>query len=92
MSIGIVPDDEIRTRHACEVGVRKSEVGVVGDDPLVEMIMARRGGASTDFIEASVIDSRLRELLAQRRVLFDESAPRRGGAQPPAEPQWRPQG
>jgi ribonucleotide monophosphatase NagD (HAD superfamily) len=28
---------------ARHLGVRKSEVGVVGDDPLVEMIMARRG-------------------------------------------------
>ncbi|HXC60042.1 MAG TPA: HAD family hydrolase [Steroidobacteraceae bacterium] len=28
------------------LGVRKSEVGVVGDDPLVEMIMARAGGAT----------------------------------------------
>jgi 4-nitrophenyl phosphatase len=31
---------------ARQLGVRKSEVGVVGDDPLVEMIMARRGGAT----------------------------------------------
>lgn len=31
---------------ARHLGVRKSEVGVVGDDPLVEMIMARRGGAT----------------------------------------------
>jgi 4-nitrophenyl phosphatase len=31
---------------ARSLGVRKSEVGVVGDDPLVEMIMARRGGAT----------------------------------------------
>jgi 4-nitrophenyl phosphatase len=30
---------------ARRLGVRKSEVGIVGDDPLVEMIMARRGGA-----------------------------------------------
>ena len=30
-----------------QAGRRKiSEVGVVGDDPLVEMIMARRGGAT----------------------------------------------
>lgn len=34
-------------RHvAGKLGVRMSEVGVVGDDPLVEMIMARRGGAT----------------------------------------------
>jgi 4-nitrophenyl phosphatase len=34
-------------RHvAGKLGVRISEVGVVGDDPLVEMIMARRGGAT----------------------------------------------
>jgi 4-nitrophenyl phosphatase len=31
---------------ARQLGVRRSEVGVVGDDPLVEMIMARRGGAT----------------------------------------------
>lgn len=34
-------------RHvAHRLGVRMSQVGVVGDDPLVEMIMARRGGAT----------------------------------------------
>lgn len=31
---------------AKQLGIRKSQVGVVGDDPLVEMIMARRGGAT----------------------------------------------
>jgi HAD superfamily hydrolase (TIGR01450 family) len=31
---------------ARHLGVRLTEVGVVGDDPLVEMIMARRGGAT----------------------------------------------
>lgn len=31
---------------ARQLGVRKAEVGVVGDDPLVEMIMAQRGGAT----------------------------------------------
>jgi 4-nitrophenyl phosphatase len=31
---------------ARRLGVRKTELGVVGDDPLVEMIMARRGGAT----------------------------------------------
>jgi 4-nitrophenyl phosphatase len=31
---------------ARQLGVRKAQVGVVGDDPLVEMIMARRGGAT----------------------------------------------
>jgi len=31
---------------AKQLDIRKSEVGVVGDDPLVEMIMARRGGAT----------------------------------------------
>jgi HAD superfamily hydrolase (TIGR01450 family) len=34
-------------RHVARtLGVKVSEVGVVGDDPLVEMIMARRGGAT----------------------------------------------
>ena len=41
---------------------------------------ARKGGAgTTDFIEASVIDARLRELLAQRRTLMAEQ--RRSGPQ-----------
>lgn len=31
---------------ARRLGLRKTELGVVGDDPLVEMIMARRGGAT----------------------------------------------
>jgi 4-nitrophenyl phosphatase len=31
---------------AHRLGIRRSEVGVVGDDPLVEMMMARRGGAT----------------------------------------------
>jgi len=30
---------------AKRLGIPKSKVGVVGDDPLVEMIMARQGGA-----------------------------------------------
>ncbi|MFO7324948.1 MAG: HAD hydrolase-like protein [Pseudomonadota bacterium] len=34
-------------RHVARtLGVKTTEVGVVGDDPLVEMIMARRGGAT----------------------------------------------
>lgn len=34
-------------RHVARaLGVRPAEVGVVGDDPLVEIIMARRGGAT----------------------------------------------
>jgi predicted Zn-dependent protease len=49
--------------------------------------MARRGGAGTDFIEASVIDARLRALLAQRRQLLDEQRDPRGGqrGEPPPE-------
>jgi HAD superfamily hydrolase (TIGR01450 family) len=31
---------------ARQLGIHRTEVGVVGDDPLVEMIMARRGGAT----------------------------------------------
>ena len=46
--------------------------------------LARRGGAGTDFIEASVIDSRLRDLLAQRRLLLAEA--RRAGDWPREEP------
>ena len=44
---------------------------------------ARKGGAVTDFIEASVIDARLRDLLAQRRTLMADQ--RRSG--PQREPQ-----
>ena len=45
--------------------------------------IARRGGPGTDFIEASVIDSRLRDLTAQRRQLMAEQ---RGGSQQRREP------
>ena len=38
--------------------------------------LARQGGAGTDFIDASVIDARLRDLLAQRRQLIADE--RRG--------------
>lgn len=44
---------------------------------------ARKGGVVTDFIEASVIDARLRDLLAQRRTLMADQ--RRSG--PQREPQ-----
>jgi predicted Zn-dependent protease len=44
-----------------------------------------RSGAANDFIEASVIDARLRELQNQRRILAAELRGRsnRGGGQPP---------
>ena len=45
--------------------------------------VARSGGSGTDFIEASVIDARLRDLLAQRRALVADQ--RRIG--PQREPQ-----
>ena len=41
---------------------------------------ARLGGASTDFIEASVIDARLRDLMAQRRELVAEQRKQGGGS------------
>ena len=47
--------------------------------------LARKGGAGTDFIEASVIDARLRDLLAQRRSLVAEQrkqSGQRGGDAP----------
>jgi len=47
--------------------------------------VARQGGAGTDFIEASVIDARLRDLLAQRRQLLADE--RRAGDRPRNEPQ-----
>ena len=42
--------------------------------------LARNRGAGTDFIEASVIDARLRDLLAQRRQLIADE--RRAGERP----------
>jgi len=42
--------------------------------------LARRGGPGTDFIEASVIDARLRDLQAQRRQLLADE--RRAGERP----------
>lgn len=51
--------------------------------------VARQGGAGTDFIEASVIDSRLRDLMQQRRQLLaeerQERGPRGGPGGEPAE-------
>jgi hypothetical protein len=41
-----------------------------------------RSGAANDFIEASVIDARLRDLLNQRRLLAAELRER--GGRPPA--------
>ena len=41
--------------------------------------LARRSGASVDFIEASVIESRLRDMLARQRALMEESGRKRGG-------------
>ena len=41
---------------------------------------ARQGGPGTDFIEASVIDARLRDLLAQRRELVAEQRKQGGGS------------
>ena len=49
--------------------------------------LARQGGVVTDFIESSVIDARLRDLLAQRRELLAEQRKQRGGARDePQEP------
>ncbi len=45
--------------------------------------IARRGGPGVDFIEASVIDSRLRDLMSQRRQLMAEQ---RGGSQRRGDP------
>ena len=42
--------------------------------------LVRQGGAAVDFIEASVIDARLRDLLAQRRQLIADE--RRAGERP----------
>jgi predicted Zn-dependent protease len=41
--------------------------------------LARRGGPGTDFIEASVIDARLRDLTNQRRQLMAEQRGANGG-------------
>ena len=46
--------------------------------------VAHKGGPGTDFIEASVIDARLRDLLAQRRSLLAEQ--RKQGGQRGGEP------
>ncbi len=41
-------------------------------------LLAKRGGPNIDFIEASVIDARMRELIAQRRQLMAEQRGDRG--------------
>ena len=49
--------------------------------------LARQGGVVPDFIESSVIDARLRDLLAQRRELLAEQRKQRGGVRDePQEP------
>ena len=49
--------------------------------------LARQGGAGTDFIEASVIDARLRDLIAQRRELIADQRRSSGNSRnaPPPE-------
>ena len=37
------------------LGVKPHEVGVVGDDPLVEIIMARRGGATAFAVTTGIM-------------------------------------
>ena len=44
--------------------------------------LARRGASGGDFIEASVIDARLRELMSQRRELLAEQRSGRGNGRP----------
>jgi predicted Zn-dependent protease len=48
---------------------------------------ASRGATGPDFIEASVIDARLRQLMSQRRQLQLEAREGRGGRAGPEEPQ-----
>lgn len=45
--------------------------------------LARKGGPGIDFIEASVIDARLRDLQAQRRQMLAEQGGRRGSGNDP---------
>ena len=46
---------------------------------------AARGATGADFIEASVIDARLRQLVAQRRLMQLEARDARGGRPSPDE-------
>jgi hypothetical protein len=40
--------------------------------------LARATGSGTDFVEASIIDARLRDLMAQRRAQLAQARPGRG--------------
>lgn len=67
---------------------------VVGDlggaiDRLRAAQAATRSASGQDFIEASVIDSRMRQLVAQRRQLALEARGEKSGRDEPA-PQWAP--
>jgi ribonucleotide monophosphatase NagD (HAD superfamily) len=42
---------------AKRLGVRPDEVGVIGDDPLVEIIMARRGGATAFAVTTGIMQA-----------------------------------
>jgi predicted Zn-dependent protease len=52
--------------------------------------LARRGDPGTDFIEASVIDARLRELQAQQRRLAQEQSRGRTGDRRPDDDSGEP--
>jgi 4-nitrophenyl phosphatase len=42
---------------AKQLGVRSNEIGVIGDDPLVEIIMARRGGATAFAVTTGIMNA-----------------------------------
>jgi predicted Zn-dependent protease len=66
-------------RAEAEVQAALGNLGGAIDRLRAGQQLARRGGEGTDFIEASVIDARLRQLMAQRRQLMAEQNEGRRG-------------
>ncbi len=84
------------TSEALGMGLRSQRANAearaaVGDlmgaiDRLRAAQQASRGGVGQDFIEGSVIDTRLRQLLAQRRQMALDARETRGGRREPEDP------
>ena len=73
-------------RAEAEARAALGDIGGAMDRLRAAQRQARTAGAAPDFIEASIIDSRLRELMAQRRAQLAEARGERGGDRNRPEP------
>ena len=70
-------------RAEAEARAALGDVGGAMDRLRAAQRQARTSAAAPDFIEASIVDSRLRELTAQRRAQLAEARGERGRQEPP---------